>query len=184
MRCSRSHLEDGRFRLWILELQGKPISAQLFIGAGGEVAYVNGGWDERFAHLKPAMLGILYAIEDAFAHSHERMDLGAGALPYKQRFADGSDPVAWNILVVPGSRLPLTVLRTAPMLAGSALRDKAKRALSAEQAERLRRSAWQADQIDAHERMHPRPATTLRWMRPDAVERGSASLSFRPDSLG
>ena len=135
---SRSHLEDGRFRLWILELQGTPISAQLFIGAAGEVAYINGGWDERFAHLKPAMLGILYAIEDAFAHAHERIDLGAGALPYKQRFADGSDPVAWNILVVPGSRLPLTVIRTAPMLARSALRDKAKRALSVEQAERLR----------------------------------------------
>ncbi len=135
---SRSHLQDDRFRLWILELHGKPISAQLFIGAGGEVAYINGGWDERFAHLKPAMLGILYAIEDAFAHSHERMDLGAGALPYKQRFADGNDPVAWNILVVPGSRLPLTVVRTAPMLARSALRDKAKRALSVEQAERLR----------------------------------------------
>ncbi|MFZ2114027.1 MAG: GNAT family N-acetyltransferase [Solirubrobacteraceae bacterium] len=135
---ARSHLKDGRFRLWMLELQGTPISAQLFIGAGGEVAYINGGWDERFAHLKPAMLGILYAIEDAFAHSHERMDLGAGALPYKQRFADGSDPVAWNILVVPGSHLPLTVIRTAPMLARSALRDKVKRALSAEQAERLR----------------------------------------------
>jgi CelD/BcsL family acetyltransferase involved in cellulose biosynthesis len=135
---SRSHLEDGRFRLWILEVQGTPISAQLFIGAGGEVAYINGGWDERFAHLKPAMLGILYAIEDSFAHAHARMDLGAGALPYKQRFADGSDPVAWNVLVVPGSRLPLTVIRTAPMLARSALRDKAKRALSVEQAERLR----------------------------------------------
>src|ERR1700722_9085093 len=135
---SRSHLQDGRFRLWILELQGTPISAQLFISAGSEVAYINGGWDERFAHLKPAILGILYAIEDAFAHSLERMDLGAGALPYKQRLADGSDPVAWNILVVPGSRLPLTVIRTAPMLARSALRDKAKRALSVQQAERLR----------------------------------------------
>ena len=52
-------LDEGGFRLHVLELDGEPISAQLFAAAGGDVIYFNGGWDERHAQLKPAMLGIL-----------------------------------------------------------------------------------------------------------------------------
>ncbi len=131
-------LDSGRLRIWVLEVEGEPISAQLFVTADGEVAYVNGGWDERFARLKPAMLGILYAIEDAFARGEKRIDLGAGEQPYKLRFSDGNDPVAWSILMTPGAHLPLTRARTAPMLASHTLRDIAKRALTAEHADRLR----------------------------------------------
>jgi CelD/BcsL family acetyltransferase involved in cellulose biosynthesis len=130
--------DAGRFRLWMLELDGKPISAQLFVAANGEVAYVNGGWDEQFARFKPAMLGILYAIEDAFARAETRIDLGGGEQPYKLRFADGNDPISWNILIVPGLRLPLTRLRTLPMFLGHALRDHLKRKLPAEHIDRLR----------------------------------------------
>jgi CelD/BcsL family acetyltransferase involved in cellulose biosynthesis len=133
-----THPDSSRLRLWMLEIENEPISAQLFMAAGGEVAYVNGGWDERFARLKPAMLGILHAIEDAFARGERRMDLGGGEQSYKQRFADGNDPVAWTILMLPGRRLPLTHIRTTPMLAGHALRDAAKRALTPEHANRLR----------------------------------------------
>ncbi len=135
---SSMHLADGRLRLGMLEIDGTPISAQLFIGAGAEVAYINGGWDERYARLKPAMLAILYAIEDALARKQTRLDLGAGALPYKQRLADGSDPVGWTVLLTPGRRLAFTLARTAPMLMGSAIRETAKRALSQEQASRVR----------------------------------------------
>ena len=131
-------LDGGRLRIWMLEVDGEPISAQLFVAAAGEVAYVNGGWDERFARLKPAMLGILCAIEDAFARGERRIDLGAGEQPYKLRFSDGNDPVAWSILMTPGAHLPLTRARTAWMLTSHAVRDSAKRALSAEQADRLR----------------------------------------------
>ncbi len=131
-------LDSGRLRIWILEVEDEPISAQLFVAADGEVAYVNGGWDERFARLKPAMLGILCAIEDAFARGEKRIDLGAGEQPYKLRFSDGNDPVAWSILMTPGAHLPLTRARTAWMLTSHAVRDSAKRALSAEQADRLR----------------------------------------------
>jgi CelD/BcsL family acetyltransferase involved in cellulose biosynthesis len=136
--AARELLDNGRFRIWILEVNGEPISAQLFLAADGEVAYVNGGWDERFARFKPAMLGILHAIEDGFARGEKRIDLGAGEQPYKLRFSDGNDPVAWNILMAPGVRLPLTRARTASMLASHALRDTAKRALTAEHVDRLR----------------------------------------------
>jgi CelD/BcsL family acetyltransferase involved in cellulose biosynthesis len=132
------HVESGRMRLWMLEAEGQPISAQLFAAAGGEVVYYNGGWDERFAKLKPAMLGILAAVEQAFANGEERVDLGPGAQPYKLRFADGDDPLTWTILMPPGRRLPLTAARLAPMLVKEATRRAAKRRLSDEQVERLR----------------------------------------------
>ena len=133
------HVEAHRFRLCMLEIDGQPISAQLFSESGGEVLYFNGGWDERFAKLKPAMLGILYAIEDALACGDERIDLAPGGQRYKLRFADGNDPVAWTILMTPGRRLPLTAARVTPMLAREAARETAKRLLSPENVDRMRR---------------------------------------------
>jgi CelD/BcsL family acetyltransferase involved in cellulose biosynthesis len=137
-QAGRQLVDDGGFRLRILELDGEPISAQMFAAAGGEVIYYNGGWDERHAQFKPAMLGILDAIEDAFARGERRMDLGPGAQPYKLRFADGTQPLAWSVLLPPGRRLPATFARTAPTLAWRELRTAAKRALPQERADRLR----------------------------------------------
>ncbi|HST39198.1 MAG TPA: GNAT family N-acetyltransferase [Conexibacter sp.] len=131
-------LDSGRFRLRLLELEGEAISAQLFGEAGGEVLYYNGGWDERFARFKPAQLSIFDAIEECFERGDARMDLGPGQQPYKLRFADGDDPVAWNVLAVPGRRLPLTLARTLPEIGSRELRAAAKRALSGAQADRLR----------------------------------------------
>jgi CelD/BcsL family acetyltransferase involved in cellulose biosynthesis len=136
--AGRAHLASHRFRLWLLEIDGQPISAQLFAEAGGEVLYLNGGWDERFARLKPAMLTILHAVEDAFSRGDRRIDLAPGEQHYKTRFADGNDPVAWSILMLPGRRLPLTYARATPMLTTHRLRAAGKQALTAEQAERVR----------------------------------------------
>jgi CelD/BcsL family acetyltransferase involved in cellulose biosynthesis len=134
----RMLLPSERFRLRVLELDGKPISAQLFLAAGHMVLYLNGGWDERHAKLKPSMLGLLDTIEATFAQGEQRLNLGPGEQAYKQRFADGNDPVGWNILMPAGHRRPLTRAHTAPMLARYALRDVAKRTLTDEQAKRLR----------------------------------------------
>lgn len=129
--------QEGRFRMRMLEVDGEPISAQLFLAAGGRVLYINGGWDERFAKLKPSMLGILDAIEEGFERGESRVDLGLGEQSYKLRFADGSDPVAWTILTPVGMRLPLTLLRTAPLRGGAALRNLIKARLSEQQLARL-----------------------------------------------
>ncbi len=134
----RAHIESGRFRLWMLDVDGQPVSAQLFAEAGGELLYLNGGWDERFAKFKPAMLGILRAVEDAFARGDQRLDLAPGEQHYKLRFADGNDPVAWSILMVPSRRLALTFARSAPMLTRIAVRESVKRALTTGQSDRLR----------------------------------------------
>ncbi|HEX5146224.1 MAG TPA: GNAT family N-acetyltransferase [Conexibacter sp.] len=131
-------LDERRFALRVLELDGEPVAAQLFVGAGGTVLFVNGGWDERHAALKPSLLCLLDAVEDGFAAGADRLDLGVGEQSYKLRFADGSLPLAWAVLLLPTPRLPLTAARTAPALAQARLRDGAQRMLSEQHVERLR----------------------------------------------
>jgi CelD/BcsL family acetyltransferase involved in cellulose biosynthesis len=131
-------IPDDRFRLRILELDGQPISAQLFFACGGEVLYVNGGWDDRHARFKPAMLGILDVVEAAFQKGERRVDLGPGAHPYKLRFADGEDPVSWTILIPVGASLPLTCLRVAPIVGRTTLRNAFRRHLTPNQIDRYR----------------------------------------------
>jgi len=129
---------DGRYRLQIMEIESQPISAQLFLAAGGQVLYFNGGWDEQFAHLKPAMLAILIAIEEAFARGDECLDLGSGAMSYKLRFADGDDPVCWSVLMVPSLRLPFTFGSMIPPVTSQWSRRTIKRVLAPDQLDRLR----------------------------------------------
>jgi CelD/BcsL family acetyltransferase involved in cellulose biosynthesis len=131
-------LDDGRLALRVLELGGEPICAQLFVEAGGTVLFVNGGWDERHAALKPSLLCLLDAVEEAFALGVERFDLGVGVQSYKLRFADGGAQLAWGVLMTPGPHLPLTAARTVPALAQARLRDGARRVLSERQVDRLR----------------------------------------------
>ncbi len=132
-------LESGRFRLRLLEVEGEPVSAQLFLAAGGRVLYVNGGWDERFARLKPPTIGILDMVEEAFERGEHCLDLGVGDQPYKSRFADRDEPVAWTILLLPRARLPLSCARVLPTIANTALRRTLKRRLPAAQLQRYRR---------------------------------------------
>ena len=131
-------LDDGRFALRILELDGEPICAQLFVGAGGTFLFVNGGWDERHAALRPSLVCLLDAVEDVFERGAQRFDLGVGVQSYKLRFADGNAQLAWGVLMAPGARLPLTAARTVPALARARLRDGARRMLSDDQVARLR----------------------------------------------
>jgi CelD/BcsL family acetyltransferase involved in cellulose biosynthesis len=136
---------EGRLRMRLLEVEGEPISAQLFLAAGGCVLYINGGWDERFATLKPSMLGILAVIEDAFARGEDHVDLGLGDQHYKQRFADANYPVASTILIPAGMRLPLMLLRTAPMRGRATLQNMLKRRLNEQQTIKLRRALRQLE---------------------------------------
>lgn len=122
--------QDGRFRLQLLEVDDEPISAQLFLAVDDYVLYVNGGWDERFARLKPSMLGILAVIEDAFERGQDVVDLGLGEQHYKRRFADGSAPVGWTMLMPVGLRLPLAFLRTAPVRVRATVRTALTKRLS------------------------------------------------------
>ena len=110
-------LGPERFRLWVVEVEGAPAAAHLFVAAGGVVTYWNGGWDERHARYKPALLSILAAVEEACGHGDDLFDLGAGENAYKQRFADGDEPLAWRGLIAPGPRALLTRARLSPRAA-------------------------------------------------------------------
>ena len=101
-------LPEERFRLYLVELNGKPIGAGLFVAAGGEVAYFNGGFDEEYGKYKPTLQTILSCLEDAFARGEKRLDFGGGAQPYKLRFADGEAPLTWVNLRPRNARYPLT----------------------------------------------------------------------------
>jgi CelD/BcsL family acetyltransferase involved in cellulose biosynthesis len=91
----------GRMRIWTLEVEGRAISAQVFLVAGGEVAYWNGGYDEEWSKLRPGFETIIRAIEHAFAEGDRRLDLGGGATGYKLRMTKDDDPIR-SILLLPG----------------------------------------------------------------------------------
>jgi CelD/BcsL family acetyltransferase involved in cellulose biosynthesis len=96
-------VDRGRFRLWSITVDGEAICSNLFVEAGGEVAYWLGGFDDRWAAQRPSMVSILAAVEHAWATGDHRMDLGWGGAPYKYRFADGEYSLEWWTLV-PRSR--------------------------------------------------------------------------------
>jgi CelD/BcsL family acetyltransferase involved in cellulose biosynthesis len=134
----RELLEQRRFRLWIGEVEGEAISAQLFFAAGERALYVNGGWDERFAKFKPSLLAILAAIEQGFERGDRCLDLGVGPQDYKLRFADTNAPVAWSVLLPAGARMPLALPHTAWALGSTALRNVLKSRVAPERLERYR----------------------------------------------
>jgi CelD/BcsL family acetyltransferase involved in cellulose biosynthesis len=124
MLCDASlALGTDRLRLWTVELDGEPISVQLFLAGGAQVKFWNGGWSERHADLQPSMLTILSALEDAISRGEQRLDMGAGIHPYKLRFADGQDTLAWEGVILRGRRWPRTRAEFVPMT----LRYRAKR---------------------------------------------------------
>jgi CelD/BcsL family acetyltransferase involved in cellulose biosynthesis len=127
LHAAAAALGPDRIRLWAAEIDGTPISIQLFLAAGGEIKYWNGGWMEEHADLKPTMLTILAALEDGIARGERRLDLGAGTHPYKMRFADGEDPLTWGGLILRNARWPRTRAELMPLL----LRYRAKRAVEA-----------------------------------------------------
>lgn len=112
--AGRALLGDGRFRLWSIEVDGETISSHLFLAAGGEVIYWLGGFDDSWSNERPALQTLIAAIEDSFARSDKRLDLGAGGQDYKYRLADGSGQVDWLVLVPRGSRYCLARLALAP----------------------------------------------------------------------
>lgn len=132
--AGRELLGTGRFRLVWIEVEGRAISAHLFVAAGGEVSYWNGGFDERWASEQPSMQALVAAIEDAFARSDRRLDLGGGSEPYKYRLADGEDMLETAVIVPRTGRYPVTRLTLAP----KQLRWAISRRLSEPTRERLR----------------------------------------------
>lgn len=125
-----------RFRLWTMEAGGKSVSSHLFVAAGGEVAYWLGGFDDEWAWSSPAMQVILEAVRHSWESSDQRFNLGAGAQPYKYRFATSEELLHWSQIAPRGRRYALTRLVLAP----SQVREKVSGRLSETTRERIRRA--------------------------------------------
>jgi CelD/BcsL family acetyltransferase involved in cellulose biosynthesis len=105
----------GRFRVWVAEVGGRAVSVQVFLAAGGEVSYWNGGFDESWASDRPALQTIMVAIRHAWEAGDSRVDFGAGGQDYKYRFADGEDVLEWATLVARTLRYPLARAALVPV---------------------------------------------------------------------
>jgi CelD/BcsL family acetyltransferase involved in cellulose biosynthesis len=131
-------LDEERFRLLLLEIDGEPICGDVGLAAGGEVIGFNFGWDERHRRLSPPLLSLLHTIEDSCRRREQRIWLGWGAPAYKARFANGSDAVTWDTLLPPGRQLTRALPRALPDIASRRARQTTKRLLGDERVPRLK----------------------------------------------
>lgn len=107
-------LAAERFRAWTMAVGDTVVTVQIFVAAGGEVTYWNGGWDADWSSFSPAMIGIAAGLEDAFARGERRMDFGEGEHHYKTRLADRDEPITWVRLMPRDVRYGRTLALTAP----------------------------------------------------------------------
>lgn len=132
-------IEEGRFRLWSMHLDGRPISSHLFLTAGEETAYWLGGFDDTETRIQqPAILTILSALEHAFAVGDTRFDLGSGGQWYKYNFSQTAGSVDWVLLIPRGWRSFLARIQLAPLRARIMLAQRAPA-----RAKRFVRRAWE-----------------------------------------
>ena len=135
--AGRELLDDRRFRLATIEIDGRPIASHLFLSAGSEVTYWNGGFDDDYGNLRPAYVALVDAVGAAIEGGHERLDLGPGTQDYKARFADGGDELETVTLIPRGLSNARGRLAYAPNQARAAIGER----LDDEQKERLRKLA-------------------------------------------
>ena len=133
--AGRELLGANRFRLWTIATETESVSAQLFLEAGGELAFWNGGFDDAFRDSSPGVQAILAAVGDGIELGCERLELGAGDQDYKLRMASGVDELRSVALVAAGlpgasARLRLGALRARRAL-GRAAPEGLKRRLRA-----------------------------------------------------
>jgi CelD/BcsL family acetyltransferase involved in cellulose biosynthesis len=134
-------IETGRFRLWMIDgADGEAVSAQVFVAAGGNVAYWNGGFDERWGKHSPGAAAILAAIEDAFDRGDDLVDLGGGEAGYKERLADEDWPVTWRTSYRRGVRYPLARLQRLPEQAARRASNRFRERFGADRLNRIRRA--------------------------------------------
>ena len=126
--AARDLVPRGRMRIWVLEADGTPVSVQLFVGAGDELSYWNGGYDRRWSRLRPGFETLVHAIEHACAMGDRRVDLGGGAIPYKRRLADADEPLVSALVLPGGGDRPLREAQLVPRRLNRLARRTARRA--------------------------------------------------------
>jgi CelD/BcsL family acetyltransferase involved in cellulose biosynthesis len=132
-------LPADRARIWVIEIDGRPISAELMIVAGEEMAAWGGGFEEEWTRLAPGVMALHAAVEHSFSQGGRRFDLGEGGESYKRRMADHDGEVVWSTLFPRSRRYPLTRMRMLPRHFEYWARRRAQR-LSPDTRKRIRRA--------------------------------------------
>lgn len=86
--AAREMAPEGRLRIFLLEVEDRPIAAQVLLAAGKEAACWQGGFDEEWGHLSPSAQLLLHAIGDASRRGESLISLGSGGQEYKRRIAN------------------------------------------------------------------------------------------------
>jgi CelD/BcsL family acetyltransferase involved in cellulose biosynthesis len=77
----------GWLRLWLVEMEGRPVAAELAWRIGARQLHFQGGWDPEHASLGLGLVAFGHALEEAIADGVAEADLGIGESDYKRRFA-------------------------------------------------------------------------------------------------
>ncbi len=72
-------------RLYLLELDGRPISATLCLDDGVTVYLYNNGYDDAYRKLSPGLMGKVLSIREAVRDGRRVYDFLKGTEPYKER---------------------------------------------------------------------------------------------------
>ena len=89
----------GWLRLWFIDIDGRPVAAELAWRVGDRQLHYQGGFDPEHAALGLGLVTFAHALEDAIGAGVVEADLGMGESDYKRRFAR-DERVAARLVVV------------------------------------------------------------------------------------
>jgi CelD/BcsL family acetyltransferase involved in cellulose biosynthesis len=95
----------GWLRLWLLEMEGEPVAAELAWRLGTRQCHYQGGFDPARQGLGVGLVLFAHALEEAVADGVAEADLGWGESDYKRRYGQGARTVP--LMVAMRRRHPL-----------------------------------------------------------------------------
>jgi CelD/BcsL family acetyltransferase involved in cellulose biosynthesis len=95
-------VDAGRFRLVLLEVEGRSAAAQLLLTAGDRASGWIGGFDVAFGRYSPSIQCILHVLRDMDERGERTLVLGPGDQDYKRRFATEDGGLRSCVVFPPG----------------------------------------------------------------------------------
>ena len=99
-------LGSDRMQIWTAQVGGAAVASALFVGAGQELHYWLGGFDEAWAALSLSLLLLVEAVRHGSENGYQRVSFGPGGQDYKYRLATGEDRLDWLDLLPVSRRYP------------------------------------------------------------------------------
>lgn len=97
-RMARALAQEGLARLYVLELDAKPIAAVLCFDQGGQLFMYNSGYDPEYASLAAGLASKALCLRDAIESGRRCVDFLRGDEPYKYDLG-GKDRTVYRCLI-------------------------------------------------------------------------------------